>query len=417
MRPTLIVILALIAPAAAEPAETAPQSTLPPVMKVVIKNPKMDEGSSRPADWASDWTASGSVKITRDTAAYHSAPASLCMESVGGPATAQVAQMLDVKGGERLQLSAWLRAAGGANALFAVQSYTVDWKGIELKIIGNSVTGFDWKQVSGGVSLPPNAAHAGVQLMIQGPGKAWIDDVSADGSDPGAGAKPISAAVAAPPNGPPAPKNSCDPAEGFYPDYPNAWRLFVEDELKRTKEGGIPLLFLGDSLILGWREQPQWKAHYEKMGAVDYGVGGDGTPQVLWRIEHGILDGIQPRVVVLCIGVNNMWPGFDAADTIKGIQAVLTAIKAKCPQTKILLIGNTHLLDQGARERVRTINSAQAKMADGKRIRFLDFSERFLKDDGDLKAELYKPDRLHLQNEGYVIWAEAMDPVLDDMMK
>ena len=113
------------------------------------------------------------------------------------------------------------------------------------KVLGNAMTGFDWRRVEGEVTLPTNAVHAAVVLMINGTGTAWLDDVSADESDPGKDAQPK-------PQGPPKPKNSCDPAEGFYPDYPNAWRQVFRNQLSRAKEGNAPLVFIGDSLTQGW---------------------------------------------------------------------------------------------------------------------------------------------------------------------
>ena len=98
-----------------------------------------------------------------------------------------------------------------------------------IKIVGNAITGLDWRKAEGEVTVPTNAARAAVVLMIQGPGVAWLDDVSTDGTDPGAGAQPKS--VARPkPQGPRKPKDSCDPAEGFWPDY-------ASDKLHLSGEG------------------------------------------------------------------------------------------------------------------------------------------------------------------------------------
>ena len=135
---------------------------------------------------------------------------------------------------------------------------------------------------------------------------------------------------------------------------------------------------------------------------MNFGVGGDGTPQVLWRIREGLLDGYQPKAIVLCIGVNNIWAGFDAADTFKGIETVVTAICGKCPVIKVPLIGNTHLTaDLVHRDRVRAINAGQAKLADGEHVEFIDFSEKILKPDGSLLENLYAGDKLHLSPAGY----------------
>lgn len=392
------------------------------IMAVALKNPAMTDGADQPAGWTQTWTGSGKIKVSRDTATYHSAPASLALAAVDGAAQAQVSQLVDIRGGARVKLSGWVRADGGANAMLALQSFTAEWKPIDLKVLGNAMTGFDWRRVEGEVTLPANAAHAAVVLMINGTGTAWLDDVSADGCDPGKDAQPRSHTrpVQPKPQGPPKPKNSCDPAEGFYPDFPNAWRQVLSNQLKRAQEGNAPLVFIGDSLTQGWSEQQHWKEHYSKLGAVNFGVGGDGTAQVLWRLDKGILDGLNPKVIVLCIGINNVWPGFGAEDTIKGISAVLERIKGKCPQVKILLLGNTHYFDKGdgkGRARVRTINAALAKMADGTRIRYLDFGEQLLDENDALKPAIYVGDKLHFTEKAYEIWAAAMDPVLDEMMK
>ncbi len=414
---------ALAPPLADAPQTPAPKNqpaAIPPSAptKFAVKNPSMTDGKDVPEHWTNQWVGRGKIKVVRDTATYRSAPASLAIEALEGPAHAQVSQFFEAKGGQRVKVSGWLRADGGGNAMLAVQSFSADWKGLELKVVGNALTGFDWRRVEGDVVVPAGAARAAVVLMLHGPGAAWLDDVSLDGTDPGAGAQP-QAAARPKPSSPPKPKHSCDPAEGFYPDYPQAWRQIVEGQVKRAKEGPAAVVFLGDSLTLGWNEQPRWKEHYAKLGAVNFGVGGDGTPQVLWRIDHGILDGLNPRVVVLCIGINNLWPGFDAADTVKGVEAVLKRLNEKCPGATVLLLGNTHFFDKAdgkSRRRVRDINAALAKLADGRRVRFVDFSEQLLTENDELKPEMYVADRLHLSAAAYAVWAKAMDPVLEDLL-
>jgi lysophospholipase L1-like esterase len=395
-----------------------PAAPAPELAQLQVKNPAMTDGKEKPDHWSSEWVGRGKVRVYRDLKTFHSAPAALAIEATDGPAQAQVSQMFDVRGGQRIRVSGWVRADGGGQAMLAVQSFTEDWKAIDLKVVGNAITGLDWQKAGGEVALPANARRVGIALLLQGPGVAWLDDVSADDSDPGKDARPQ--AVARPkPQGPPKPKHACDPAEGFYPDYPNAWRQIVDGQLARAKKGHAPIVFIGDSLTLGLGDQPRWKEHYAKIGAVNFGVGGDGTAQVLWRLEKGILDGMNPDVIVLCIGVNNVWPGFDAADTVKGIELVLTRLRDKAPQAKVLLLGNTHFFENREgkeRERVRTINAALARLADGQRVRFLDFSGSLLKPDNALNADLYDKDKLHLSAKGYEAWFAAMDPVLAEML-
>ncbi len=206
------------------------------------------------------------------------------------------------------------------------------------------------------------------------------------------------------------PEHSADPAEGFYPDYPQAWRQVAADQIALS--GPKRVVFIGDSLTQGWNDQPQWKEIYEPMGVVNFGVGGDGTPQVLWRLQEGILDDLDPELVVLGIGLNNVWSGFDAADTVEGIHAVVDEIKGRAPRAKVLLLGNTHFFDKGdgsSRSRVREINTGQKELADtDERVGFLNFSEDFLTKDGELEVKYYASDKLHLSPAAYRVWAERM---------
>ncbi len=386
---------------------------------LAVRNPSMTDGKDKPDHWTGEWVGQGRIRVSRDTATYRSPPASLGIEAVDGPAHAHVSQFFDVRGGERIRLSGWVRADGGADAMLALQSFTADWKGIDLKVVGNAITGLDWQKASGEVTLPAHASRAAIALVIQGPGVAWLDDVSANGSEVAANASPKAAARPRP-AGPPKSRHSCDPAEGFYPDYPNAWRQIVDGQVQRAGEGPARLVVIGDSLTQGWSEQPRWKERYAGLGALNLGVGGDGTPQVLWRIDRGVLDGLNPRVVVLCIGINNVWLGFDADDTVKGIEAVLGRIRSKCPGASVLLVGNTHFFDKGdggSRRRVRAINAAMARLADDRSVRFLNFSERTLRENDELNAEFYAADKLHLSARGYALWAEGMDPLIEEMLK
>ncbi len=85
-----------------------------------------------------------------------------------------------------------------------------------------------------------------------------------------------------------------------------SWLKLHEQFLARTKEGSIDLLFLGDSITQGWHNNDVWKRFYGARHAANFGIGGDRTQHVLWRIRNGEIDGIHPKVVVLMIGTNNV---------------------------------------------------------------------------------------------------------------
>jgi beta-glucosidase len=192
--------------------------------------------------------------------------------------------------------------------------------------------------------------------------------------------------------------------------------------LKRGKSGPIGVLFIGDSITAGWLSAGKdvWKKYYGAYDPANFGVGGDRTQGVLWRIGHGELDGISPKVVVLLIGVNN---GGDPA-VVRGVKKVVEVIRAKLPGSKILLLG---LFPRGndpanppwmARSRTFTaqVNKELATLDDGKNIRFLDIGGKFMDAQGFISKEIM-PDGLHPGAAGYQIWADAMQPLLDEMMR
>lgn len=194
-----------------------------------------------------------------------------------------------------------------------------------------------------------------------------------------------------------------------------------ESHLARVKEGPIDLLFFGDSITERWTQAPAvWNQYYGNRKAANFGVGGDRTQHLLWRIDHGALDGISPKVLVLLIGTNNA-NNEPPGPILRGITKVLGRIQEKLPTTKILLLGvfprEPRKGDDANRplQTIRQLNPELAKLADGSRVRFLDISEKFLTD-GRVPKELM-PDGVHLSPAGYAVWAQAIEPTLVEMLK
>lgn len=188
--------------------------------------------------------------------------------------------------------------------------------------------------------------------------------------------------------------------------------------LQRIKQGPIDLLFVGDSITFGWRNaRALWDAHYGKYNPANFGIGGDRTQHVLWRFENGELDGITPKVVVVMIGTNNI--GYPAEDIIKADQKIVAEIHRRLPNTKVLLLGIFPRAASGTdpvRAKIKGINAELAKLDDGNKTRYLDFGDKFLDANGNITKEIM-PDALHPSPAGYQIWADAMQPLLDEMMK
>ena len=126
------------------------------------------------------------------------------------------------------------------------------------------------------------------------------------------------------------------------------WHARHEEVLGRVRQGHVDLVFLGDSITQDWEKHgppdwqdfaPQWQRFYGDRNAVNLGFKGDTTASLLWRIEHGEVDGIRPKVAVVMIGANNNGRvHWSAEQTLGGIAAVVAAVHQKLPATKILLL-------------------------------------------------------------------------------
>ena len=85
------------------------------------------------------------------------------------------------------------------------------------------------------------------------------------------------------------------------------WMTRHDSFNQRVQQGKVDLIFIGDSITAGWEGAGKdvWQKYYAKRNAVNLGIGGDQTQHVLWRLDHGNIDGISPKLAVLMIGTNN----------------------------------------------------------------------------------------------------------------
>jgi lysophospholipase L1-like esterase len=189
---------------------------------------------------------------------------------------------------------------------------------------------------------------------------------------------------------------------------------------ERVKKGDVDLLFIGDSITQGWEGagKDAWDKYYSKRKAVNLGIGGDRTQHVLWRLDHGNIDGISPKLAVLMIGTNNSNGEDNTAEEIgEGIEAIVKKLRAKLPQTKVLVLG---IFPRGVtpnpqREKNAKASAISAKSADSQMVTYLDIGDKFLTPDGTLTKEIM-PDALHLSPQGYEIWAAAIEPKVQELM-
>jgi lysophospholipase L1-like esterase len=196
--------------------------------------------------------------------------------------------------------------------------------------------------------------------------------------------------------------------------------------LAKAKQGGISLYFAGDSITRRWgaTDYPDFLAHWRQTfhgwNAGNFAWGGDSTHNMLWRLRHGELDGVNPKVVVLLAGTNNLGQGAaeDAkiADVTRGITAVVAEIRERAPLATIILMGILPRNDMpDIMPAINRINDNIARIADGKTVRYLNINDRLADANGNL-FEGMTVDRLHLGLKGYQVWAEALKPVLTELL-
>ncbi len=192
------------------------------------------------------------------------------------------------------------------------------------------------------------------------------------------------------------------------------FKAYMEAREKVTQP--ITVIFDGDSITDGWQGGGRriWEKNFASRGAFDFGVSGDKTQHVLWRLSQGQVEGLDPKLVLIMIGTNNLG-GNTAEEIAEGVGAVVAEYRKRLPNAVIVLQGifprNQNPADP-ARAEIKRINAMIAKLGDGKKVVFVDFGEKFLAADGTLPAEVM-PDFLHPSEKGYEIWAEAITPVVD----
>lgn len=199
------------------------------------------------------------------------------------------------------------------------------------------------------------------------------------------------------------------------------WQPRHQQLVERVKQGDVDLIMIGDSITHWWeRFAPQvWEEYYGHRNAVNMGFAGDRTENVLWRLQNGEIDNINPKVAVLLIGTNNTGHRLQAAQyTVAGIRKILDTLRNKLPGTKVLLLAifPREASPQAPMRLINEqINTQIAKFADNKNIYFLNINEQFVDQQGVLSPSV-APDLLHLNEASYRRWAEAMEPLLQQLM-
>lgn len=193
----------------------------------------------------------------------------------------------------------------------------------------------------------------------------------------------------------------------------------------RAAEGNVDVVFLGDFFTEGWsiggkhghgaRGRKLFESLYLQHNIVRFGIRGETTQSLLFRVTDGELDHIQPKAVFLQIGFNNI--NTHKPDEIAaGVAAIVKVIREKCPTARVILLAMfpaatkpTHPI----RARIKEINDLTAKLADGKAVTFLDIGPKLLSADGTLPTDI-SDDGLNLTPKGYAVWSQAINPIIEE---
>jgi lysophospholipase L1-like esterase len=209
-------------------------------------------------------------------------------------------------------------------------------------------------------------------------------------------------------------------------------RIAHQQLLEKKTKGKIDVYFLGDSITRRWgttdaRYQAlleNWRKNFFGWNAANFGWGADHTQHVLWRLENGELDGVQPKIIVLMAGTNNVGNespiGKDdprIEDTTRGIRAIVDLCRQKAPNATIVLTGITPRNDNIAvMPIIDGINANLARLADGHKIRFVNINPQLADQNGKLFEGMTDPDQLHLSVKAYQIWADALKPIFTELL-
>lgn len=201
-----------------------------------------------------------------------------------------------------------------------------------------------------------------------------------------------------------------------------------QDLLEKARSGRIDVYFAGDSITRRWgaTDYPQLLAHWRETfhgwNAANFAWGGDSTQHILWRLQNGELDGLEPKVFVLLAGTNNIGAALgrggtvDTADVARGVEAIVRTMQAEVPDAAVILTAIFPRNDYpAALPAIDDINQRLERFAAAAGIQFVDLNDRLADDDGRLRSD-FSDDGLHLNAPGYAVWANALVPRLEALL-
>ena len=207
------------------------------------------------------------------------------------------------------------------------------------------------------------------------------------------------------------------------------WAARHEAILRAVRQHRYGLLMLGDSITQELQRDgsadprqnilPVWRRYFAPRDALNLGFAGDGSAHLLWRIEHGEVDGQSPRLVTLLIGANDAAPPWrwSPAQTVAGIDAIVAALRARLPASPIVVIGL--LPSDFGDARLTGVNDLLRQQRWPTGVRFVDVGGVLRRPDGQIDRTLYLDPllmpphpALHPNRRGWDLLAGALEPVM-----
>lgn len=203
-----------------------------------------------------------------------------------------------------------------------------------------------------------------------------------------------------------------------YPVAQQYWLIRADQKIKdaAARANEIKIIFDGDSITDSWENKGRavWQSRLMKYHPFDFAMSGDRTQHVLFRLAEGQARGLDPKLIVLLIGTNNI-PIDKPEQIADGVAAIIKVYRERCPNAVILLQGifpRSETPDAPNRVKIKETNALLTKLADGTKVVYVDFGDKFLEPDGRISSTVLY-DYLHPTPKGYTIWADALQPFID----
>lgn len=204
---------------------------------------------------------------------------------------------------------------------------------------------------------------------------------------------------------------------------PYDWNGRHEDVKKRNSTVKPEYVMIGDSITHHWGGEPSvgslktgpqsWEQLFGPHAVANLGFGFDYVDNAYYRVQHGELDGISPRVIIILLGTNNLGHRRDTpqacADNIK---ALVRLVHQKCPFSKILLLGVLPRKEKDLVEPVKQTNKLLQKLQNGRNVFFANPGKALLSADGVFPQNEFLRDAVHPNAKGYEVLEKELAGLL-----